>query len=133
VPDYLSKTEIAAELSDRGLGGKRQIANILDGLADLAAEETGGGEDFVVPGICKIGWAYRAPKAKGERWKKGDEVVGFGGIASVKDTDSPAQKAAVKLRPTLMGKVGKNRVGTKEQSAFLKSKSGKNVVSRKSR
>jgi nucleoid DNA-binding protein len=129
----MSKSEIATELAERGLGGKRQISNVLDALADLAMEETGAGEDFVIPGICKIGWSYRAPKAKGERWKKGDSVVGFGGIENVKDSDSPAQKAAVKLRPTLMGKVGKNRVGTKEQTGFLKSKAGKNVISRKAR
>lgn len=133
MPDYMSKSEIATELADRGLGGRVQISRILDGLADLAAEETGAGEDFVVPGICKIGWAYRAPKAKGERWHKGDEVQGFGGITTVKETDSPPVKAAVKLKASLMGKVGRNRVGTKEMAPFLKSKAGKNVVARKSR
>jgi hypothetical protein len=131
VPDYLSKSEIAEELAGRGLGGKRQISNILDGLADLAAEETALGEDFVIPGIVKIGWAYRPPKGKGERWKKGDEVQGFGGITNVKDTDSPAQKATVKLRPTLMGKVRGNKVSPKSTGTFLRSKAGKNVVARK--
>lgn len=127
----MSKSEIATELAERGLGGRMQISRMLDGLADLAAEETGAGEDFVVPGICKISWAYRKPQAKGARWKKGDEVQGFGGIVSVKETDSPVVKPAVKLKASLLGKVGRNRVGTKEQSAFLKSKAGKNVVARK--
>lgn len=129
----MSRTEIAQELADRGLGGKRQILNILDGLSDLASEQTAAGEDFVVPGIVKIAYAYRAPSAKGSRWKKGDEVIGFGGVANVKDTDSPAQKAAVKLRATLTGKTGRNRVGTKEMSTFLRSRAGKRVVARKAR
>lgn len=133
MPDYMTKTDIAAELASRGLGGRVQISRILDGLADLAAEETGSGEDFVVPGICKVSWAYRAPKGKGERWKKGDEVQGFGGIVNVKDTDSPAQKATVKLRAAPFGKVGRNRVKTENRAAFLKSKAGKTVVKRKAK
>ena len=130
---HLSKSEIAAALAEDGLGGKQQISRILDALADLAASEIEAGEDFVVPGICKVSYSYTPPKAKGERWKKGEEVVGFGGITSVKDTDSPAQKARVKLRAAPAGAVGKLRIGNKEQSAFLRSKAGKFVITRKTK
>jgi nucleoid DNA-binding protein len=133
MPDYLSKSDIAQLLADEGLGGKQQISRMLDGLADLAAEEVGAGNDFQVPGIAKLSWSYRPPKAKGERWRKGDEVTGFGGITSVKDSDSPAQKAHVKLNVKPFGKTSKLRVSKAEMSAFLKSKAGKNVVSRKSK
>lgn len=129
----MSKGEIAQELSERGLGGKRLIMNVLDGLAELAAEETAAGEDFLVPGICKISWAYAPAQAKGARWHKGDEVVGFGGITQVKESDSPARKQRVKLAVRLAGAVGKNRVSSKEMSTFLRSKPGKNVISRKSK
>lgn len=133
MPDYMSKSEIAEVLAERGFGGKQQITRMLGGLADLAAEETSNGEDFVVPGIVKIGWAYAPAKAKGERWLAGDEVAGIGGIVQVKETDSPAQKQRVKLGVKLMGTVGKNRVGTKEMATFLRSKAGKNVIARKAR
>lgn len=132
MPDYLSKSQISAELAARGIGGRIQINNILDGLAELAAEEIEAGNDFQVPGIVKIAWSYRAPQTKGARWKKGDEVTGFGGIANVKTEDSPPVKPAVKLRAALRGRVGKSRVSATEMSAFLKSKAGKAVVARKS-
>jgi hypothetical protein len=110
-----------------------QISNVLDGLADLAAEEIAAGEDFVVPGICSISYSYTAPKAKGERWKAGDEVAGIGGVTSVKDTDSPAKKADVKLKAAPTGQVGKLKPKRKNASAFLRSKAGKNVIARKNK
>lgn len=129
----LSKSQIAGELADMGLGGKRQITNILDGLAELAEDEINLGEDFTVPGICKVAYTYRPANAKGERWKKGEEVVGFGGIASIKDADSPATKQKIGLRASPTGRVGKLKPGTKPpvQAAFLKSKTGKAVIARK--
>jgi hypothetical protein len=130
MPNYLSKTEIAQCLADMGLGQRVQISRILDGLAELAEEEVSEGNDFVVPNIVKVKWAYRKPKAKGDRWKAGDEVTGFGGITSVKEKDSPVVRPAVSLKAAPFGKVGKLRVSKAEMSAFLRSKSGKAVAGR---
>jgi len=130
----MTKMEIADELAGNGLGGKRQIASILDGLAELAADEIGQGEDFTVPGIVRLTYTYRPAAKKGERFKKGETYVGFGGQEVTAETDSPARKAAVKLRATPAGAVGKIKPGSKPeaQTAFLRSKAGKYVASRKS-
>lgn len=130
----LTKHQIAAELADMGLGHKKQIANILDGLAELAEDEIANGEDFTVPGICRISFNYRAPKAKGERWSKGDTVVGFGGIEQEKDADSPAVKALVKLRPTVAAKLKTSLPKSTDatgQRRYLSTKVGKYVAERK--
>jgi nucleoid DNA-binding protein len=130
MPDYLSKSDIAQELSAAGFGNKTQISRMLDGLAELAVDELSNGEDFLIPGIVKISWAYQPPKKKGERWKKGEEVNSFGNIV-VKETDSPPIKAAVALKASLRGQVGKLRVKKEEASDFLKTSAGKNVKARK--
>lgn len=131
----LTKHQIAQILADQDYGHKNQILNILNGLCDLAQDEIEAGEDFTVPGICKIAYTYRPVAAKGERWKAGDEVVGFGGISSVKDTDSPATKAKIGLKASVVSPVSKLKPGTKApvQSAFLRSKVGKAVAARKGR
>ncbi len=131
MPDYLSKSEIAQVLSDQGLGGKRQIMNVLDGLRDLSVDELAAGRDFVVPGIAKIAYSYAPAQKKGERWSAGEEVIGFGGITSVKESASPARKARVKLSAKLMGDVAKLRIRSDEMTTFLKSKAGRTVVARK--
>lgn len=131
----LSKNEIARELAGQGLGGVNLVKNVLDGLAELAASEIAEGEDFTVPGIVTLKYTYRPAQKKGERFKKGDTYVGFGGVEQTAEADSPARKASVKLvaRPT--GAVGRNKPGAKAeaQSAFLKTRAGKNVVRRKAR
>lgn len=129
----MTKMEIARELEARDLGRARQIANILDGLAELAADEISDGEDFTVPGIAKIAYTYRAPQKKGERFKKGETYTGFGGVETTAEADSPARKAAIKLKATPTGAVGKCKPGSKPeaQAEFLKSKVGKAVVRRK--
>jgi nucleoid DNA-binding protein len=133
VPDYMTKGEIAAELADRGHGGKVQIRRMLDGLAELAEEKLSEGSDFLVPGIVKISYKYRKPQKKGERWKKGETVIGFGGVESVKEEDSPPVKAQIKLMPSLTGIVYRLKPSTKSeaQAAFIKSKAGKNIIKRK--
>ena len=132
----LTKSQIAQYLFEQGYGGKKQISNILDGLADVAMDEIEAGEDFTVPGICRISFKYRKPQAKGERWSKGDTVVGFGGIESVKDADSPEVKAQVKLlasaTPKIKGLVPKS-TDKAGQSRFLRTKVGQAIVARKGR
>lgn len=130
----MTKSQIAAELEEMELGRKGQISRILDGLAVIAQDELAAGEDFSVPGICRISWTYRAPKAKGERWKKGEEVVGFGGIKATKEEDSPVVKALVKIRatpaPKIKAVVPKSTDAT-AQRKFISTKVGKNIVGRK--
>ena len=129
----LTKNEIAREI-EAITGVKPTLAkNVLDALAQLAEEEIAAGEDFTIPGVVKLSFRYTAPQKKGERWKKGEEVVGFGGIASVKDADSPPRKAKIVLKAAPVGAVAKAKPGTKPeaQSAFIKSKAGKAVIARK--
>lgn len=124
---------LVENLVDRGAGDARHVRNMLVALADAAADAVAAGEDFTVPGIVKLQFDYAAPKAKGSRWKKGEEVAGFGGVVSVKDTDSPAVKEKFRLKPLLTGDVRRFKPGTKPeaQSAFAKSRAGKNVKKRK--
>lgn len=130
----LTKMQIAEELEARDLGRKRQIANILDGLADLALEEVAAGEDFSVPGVAVIRWNYTKPQAKGARWKAGEERVKFGGVTEVAETDSPEVKAKVALKaapgPKLkkLAPKGNDKPG---QRSFLSKKVGKYIAGRK--
>lgn len=130
----LSKSQIAAELEAQGLGRKRQIMNIIDGIADLAVEEVANGEGFSIPGLVKIDWTYTKPRAKGEMYRKGETYVGFGGEEQVAEADSKERKAKVTLKASpgaalkRLAPKGNDRAG---QSKFLRSKAGKAVVSRK--
>lgn len=129
----LSKMEIARELEARDLGRARHVANILDGLADIAASEIAQGEDFTVPGVVKVAYTYRAAQKKGDRFKKGETYVGFRGVEQTAEADSPARKASVKLVAKPTGKVAKLKPGSKPeaQAEFLRSRAGKAVVRRK--
>jgi nucleoid DNA-binding protein len=130
----LTKHQIAGVLADQGYGGKTQIANILDGLSDLCLDEIEAGEDFSVPGIVKIAYKYRKPQAKGERWAAGDEVAGFGGVVSVKETASPEVKARIALGATPNAKVKALVPKPNDkaaQRAFLSKKVGKAIATRK--
>jgi hypothetical protein len=126
----LTKHETAVEIGEICGLGTTTIKNVLDALAQVAAEELAAGEDFTVPGIVKVRWTYRSALAKGERWKKGAEVVGFGGIASVKDSDSPARKASIGMRASLVGTVNKLKPKKAEMSTFMKTKTAKAVATR---
>lgn len=120
------------DLVERGAGDAAHVRNMLRHLADAASDAASTGEDFTVPGIVKIKFAYKAPQKKGERWTKGMEVAGFGGLVSIKDDDSPATKARVTLKPSLTGDVYRSKPGSKPeaQALYLKTKVGKAVVKR---
>ena len=127
---HMSKTEIVAELVEMGVGDKKHVSNMLDGLATLAAQEIGEGYDFVIPGVTKISYRYKAAQKKGERYVKGDTVTGPQG-SRVAEEDSPARKASVKLIAAPYGAVAKLKPGNAEgQAAFLKTKTGKAVAGR---
>jgi len=125
--------QIAEELAEQGLGGKRMIANVLDGLAALAADEISLGEDFIVPGIAKIAYTYTPARKKGESYRKGESYVGFGGVEQVAEADSKPRKEKIRLSARPTGAVGRLKPGTKPeaQSAFMKTKAAKNVKARK--
>ena len=129
----LTKSQLVDELVEHGAGDRRHVNNMLNALAEIGLEEIQQGEDFIVPGLVKIFYAYRKPQKKGERWKKGETVTGFGGVESVKDADSPPVKAGIRLKSAPTGAVARFKPGTKPevQAAFLKSKAGKAVVARK--
>ena len=113
----LNKGQIAQELENRGIGKKRQMMNVLSELAEIAADEIEAGEDFTVPGICKVSYGYTAPR------KKGEEYVGFGGEMVKADKARPekirirasAAGALKKLLPNKGSKAYKNVVGRKKK------------------
>jgi len=131
----LSKVAIAGEIHEITGLGVNSIKSVLDALATVASEEIADGEDFTVPGIARVSWRYTKPQKKGARWKKGNEVQGFGGVTTVNDTDSPEVKAAVKLKAAPTGLVAKSVPKPRDRAAqtrFLKSKAGLNIARRKS-
>lgn len=127
---HMGKSEIVAALVEAGAGDKKHVTNMLDKLADLAADEIAEGYDFIIPNVVKLQYRYKAAQKKGERYVKGDTVKGPQG-ERVADADSPARKASVKLVAAPYGKVAKLKPGNAEgQAAFLKTKTGKAVAGR---
>lgn len=127
--------EICAVLAEDGITvPRRNVTDVLNGLTTVAEKHIAEGEDFTVPGIARISWRFRAAKKKGERWKKGDMVQGFGGSSEVKDSDSPPITAKARLVASPTGAVGrlKPKADDATQKDFLKSKAGKNIATRKS-
>lgn len=129
----LTKGQLINELVAEGVGDRKHVTHMLNALTDIALDELEAGEDFVIPGIAKLHYNYRKPQKKGERWKKGETVTGFGGVESVKEEDSPVVKPMIKLKASPTGAVAKLRPGSKPeiQAAFIKSKTGKAVIKRK--
>jgi nucleoid DNA-binding protein len=130
----LSKSQVASEISAETGIGKNLVVRVLNELALIAEDEIAAGEDFTVPGIARISYRYRKPQKKGERWKKGQEVTGFGGIVSTKDEDSPPVTPLVRLVAAPTGAVAKLKPKRDPdvQKAFLKTAPGKRIVKRKS-
>jgi len=129
----MTHRELVDALVENGAGDRRHVTNMLKHLSAVVANAVGQGEDVVVPGLAKIYWAYRKPLKRGERWKKGDEVTGFGGISSVKDADSPPVKPQATLKVAVVGAVAKHKPGRKPevQAEFLKSRTGRVIARRK--
>lgn len=109
-----SVSELAERLSDRDLGGKQQIKNIINGLVEEVTSEADKGENVTIPGLLKINWRYSAARKKGDMYRKGEEKTGFGGNVSVAEEDSPARKQSIKLGVSLLG--GLNRVKKSEDA-----------------
>jgi nucleoid DNA-binding protein len=97
--NLLSKTELVERIQE-GLEGysKNEVRLVLDQLAEVAEGEIQRGEDFTVPGVARIKFNYTAPLKKGEKYRKGETYIGFGGIENVAEADSKARKQSVKLR-----------------------------------
>jgi len=122
----LTKNDIAQEIEEMTGVKPNLVKNVMDAMAEIAADEVANGEDFAIPGIARIVWRYRKPQAKGARWKKGEEV-------QTKDSDSPPVKAQARLVAVPTGDV--NRAKPKRdpvsQAAFLKTRAGKAIAARR--
>lgn len=134
----LNKTQLAEKILDRpgseGLS-RKDVMDVLDGLRDIAAAEVEAGNDFTVPGVVSIKFAYTRASKKGEKFRKGDvRVNSFTGEETVAEADSPATKARIRLKAAPVGAVGKLKPGSKPeaQAEYLKSRTGRAVVRRKS-
>lgn len=133
----LNKTALADRILDRpGLDGftRRDILDVLDGLKEVATAEVEAGNDFRVPGVVDLKFRYTPAQKKGDKFRKGDTVLNsFTGEEEVKEADSPAKKARIRLVGQPVGDVGKLKPGSKPeaQSEYLKSKTGRAVVRRK--
>jgi nucleoid DNA-binding protein len=128
----ITKTDLAAEISELTGIPPKSVKQVFNALAEIAQDEISAGEDFSVPGVARITWAYTKPLAKGERYKKGEEYVGFGGVELVAEEDSKARKASVKLKAAPAPAL--KRVAPKRASMtrFMSSKLGKTIAARKS-
>jgi Bacterial DNA-binding protein len=127
----LNKTEICRELSASTGLGANAVKHVLDDLAELAGEQLEVGEQFIVPGICRIKYVHTPAAAKGSRWRKGEiKVNPFTGEEVVKESDSPPTKARIRMTIGAIGVVRKMKPGSKPQAQaeFIKSKTGKAVV-----
>jgi nucleoid DNA-binding protein len=130
----LSKNEIANILAEDGVAAANLVKRVMDGMAELAAEELASGEDFSVPGIARIQYAYTKPLAKGEKYKKGEEYTGFGGVQVIAEADSKERKASVKMKAAPAPALKRIAPKPSDKAAvrkFLSTKAGKNIVSRK--
>jgi nucleoid DNA-binding protein len=113
----LTKNELAQAISDLGAGGRTQVKNMLDALAEVVQEEVFNGENVAIPGVVNIRFRYVSPRKKGELYKKGDTYVGFGGVEQVAETDSKARKQSVVFaaKPvTALNKIGKDEAVMKK-------------------
>lgn len=131
----LTKGQLAEAIAATGAGSKRQVLHMLDSLAEVAWDEVNAGEDFTVPGVARISYTYRAPVKKGDKYKKGETYVGFGGVETVAEADSKPVTEMVKLRAAPTGSVAKLKPKTapEAQREFMKGKVGKAVRKRKAK
>lgn len=107
----LTKNELAQRIAETGAGGRTQVKNVLDALAEVVAEEVEAGNGITVPGVVAIKYRYTAPRKKGEMYRKGDTYTGFGGVEQVAEADSKARKQSIKLNAapaTPLKKLGKD-------------------------
>src|SRR5262245_40151546 len=112
----MTKNELVSEIAEEFNYSKQQIREILDMLAEIAVDEIGDGNDFVVPGIVRLTYNYTKPR------KKGDKYTGFGGEEIIAKEARPAR---VKLSVRAVREI-KSVAATD-----TKSKAGKAVASAK--
>lgn len=94
----LTKSELVGVIAEELDAAKSDVREVLDLLAEVAEDEISQGNDFTIPGIGKIKFNYTPPLKKGEKYKKGETYIGFGGIENVAEADSKARKQSIKLR-----------------------------------
>lgn len=132
----LTKSEIAREVEEVTGIKPNLTKSVLDALAEIAMGEIQAGEDFSLPGIARVSFRYSKALKKGERHRKGETYVGFGGVETTAEADSPPRKAKVKLTATPAASLKRSVLPDSKpetQAAFLKSKAGRNVAQKKGR
>jgi nucleoid DNA-binding protein len=109
-----------------------EVREVLVCLAEACADSLEDGDDFTIPGVCKFRFKYQPPRAKGARWKKGDERSSFG-ETTIAEADSPPVKGKVSMGISFIGDVNRIRPknGTLNISTYLKTRAAKNVIRRK--
>jgi nucleoid DNA-binding protein len=130
----LNKSELINELVERGAGDRQHVRNMLEKLADVVYEQLEAGEDVVIPSIVKLSYDYKPAVKKGEKYKKGETYVGFGGVETVAEADSKPRSRSVRLVAKVTGDVAKLKPGQKAeaQREFFAGRTGKALLKRKS-
>jgi nucleoid DNA-binding protein len=118
----LTKSELIGRIADKGAGGRQQVKHVLDALAEVAEEEVAAGNDITIPGVVRVSWKYTSPLKKGEKYKKGETYVGFGGVEQEAEADSKARKESVKLKAAPTGAINKAGKVTAAQRKAIRAK-----------
>lgn len=113
----LSKSQLVDEIRERQETefSRGEVRDILDAIAAIAADEIASGEDFQIPGVCKVYHRYTKPR------KKGETYIGFGGEETKAEKARPA-KLTLKANPLK---------AMKDVAPSLTTKGGKAVAARK--
>jgi nucleoid DNA-binding protein len=127
----ITKTELAREIEAETGIKFNLVKHVLDSMAEIAQAELAAGEDFTVPGIARISWAYTKPLTKGEKYTKGETYVGFGGVEQTAEADSKPRKAAVKLKAQPTANIKRLAPSKDTMGRFLTTKVGKAIAARK--
>jgi nucleoid DNA-binding protein len=124
-----NKTELINALVSQTGVGRREVVDVLDGLAKITGEELDAGRSIRIPGIVNLRWSVSPAKKKGERWKRGDtydnRLTGEEGL--VREADSPAVPLGIRLAISPLAKVNELRP-KKGDADFPKSELGKRIV-----
>lgn len=96
----LTKSQIVNELVEMGVGSRAHVKHMLDGLAEIAAEQIAAGERFTVPNIARLDFGYRAAVKKGATYS----VPGTGEIKKREES----KPAVLRLKASPAGSIRKS-------------------------
>lgn len=96
----LTKNQIVNDLVEKGVGDRKHVRNMLDGLAELAAEQIAAGEKFTVPNVARLEFGYRQAVKKGATYT----VPGTGEIKKREES----KPASFRLKAAPAGRIRKS-------------------------